>query len=60
MVSGARYIMHIDDDTELPEDFVLDETVWADPRALAFHIPADQPRDRSGGPGDPLAAPKFQ
>ncbi|CAE7541444.1 icaA [Symbiodinium sp. CCMP2592] len=28
----VKYIMHIDDDTELPDDFVLDESVWEDPR----------------------------
>ena len=31
----SRYIMHIDDDTELPENCIFDESVWNDPRLLA-------------------------
>ena len=27
--------MHVDDDTELPDDFVFDEAVWKDPRRSA-------------------------
>ena len=32
MPGTAEYIMHIDDDTELPEDFISDVTIWEDLR----------------------------
>lgn len=32
MPSSVQYVMHIDDDTDLPEDFVFDESIWKDPR----------------------------
>ena len=38
--------MHIDDDTELPDDFVLDETVWDDPRSFAATRAWDFGRER--------------
>lgn len=32
MPSSVDFVMHIDDDTELPDNFVFDETIWEDPR----------------------------
>ncbi|CAE7729725.1 icaA, partial [Symbiodinium pilosum] len=32
MPDEVEYIMHIDDDTELPENCIFDESVWNDPR----------------------------